>query len=129
PFDPMNDLEELAMSPNRRSFLQWAVGVPGVGALLGWLAPGTVRGAPAMRDVYKELGVRPLINAAGTYTALGGSLMAPEVVAAMQAAARQFVNLLELHQAVGKKIAGLIGCDAALVTSGAASALTMGTAA
>ena len=117
------------MSPNRRSFLQWAVGVPGVGALLGWLAPGTVRGAPAMRDVYKELGVRPLINAAGTYTALGGSLMAPEVVAAMQAAARQFVNILELHQAVGKKIAGLIGCEAALVTSGAASALTMGTAA
>jgi L-seryl-tRNA(Ser) seleniumtransferase len=79
--------------------------------------------------VYAELGIPTLINAAGTYTALGGSLMRPEVVEAMAAAARHFVPLGDLQQAVGRKIAALIGCEAALVTSGAASALMLATAA
>jgi L-seryl-tRNA(Ser) seleniumtransferase len=81
------------------------------------------------RDVYKELGLRPVVNAAGTYTALGGSLMPPEVIEAIESASRQYVNLVELHEAVGKRIAALIGCEAALVTAGAASALTLATAA
>jgi len=114
--------------PNRRTFMQTLLAIPGVGAAVGWLAPG-LRAAPPPRDVYRELGLRPLINAAGTYTMLGGSLMRPEVVAARQAAAGQFVNILELHEAVGQRIATAIGCPAALVTSGAASALTLATAA
>jgi uncharacterized pyridoxal phosphate-dependent enzyme len=113
---------------SRRGFLQVLAAVPGVGALLGWLAPSLVA-ASARRDVYGELGVRPVINAAGTYTALGGSLMPPEVVDAMAAAARHFVDLVELQRAVGKSLAEMIGCEAALVTAGAASALTLGTAA
>jgi L-seryl-tRNA(Ser) seleniumtransferase len=116
------------MSPHRRGFLQALAGLPGVGAILGWLAPAAEAAAPA-RDVYRELGVRPLINAAGTYTTLGGSLMPREVVAAIESAAGQFVNLLELHEAVGRRIAALVGCEAALVTCGAASALTLATAA
>ena len=114
--------------PNRRTFMQALLAIPGVGTAVSWLAPG-LRAAPAARDVYRELGLRPLINAAGTYTMLGGSLMRPEVVEARQAAAGQFVNILELHEAVGQRIAALIGCPAALVTSGAASALTLATAA
>src|SRR5262245_35153518 len=101
--------------------------LPLVGSILNWFAP--VGAAAPARDIYKELGVRPLINAAGTYTALGGSLMPREVVAAMESAASQYVNLLELHEAAGKRIAALVGCEAALVTAGAASALMLATAA
>jgi len=81
------------------------------------------------RDFYRELGVRTFINAAGTYTLLSASLMLPEVVAAMSFAAKYFVDIEELQTAAGKRIAELIGCEAAMVTSGAAAALTLGTAA
>jgi len=81
------------------------------------------------RDFYRELGVRTFINAAGTYTLLSASLMLPEVVAAMSFAAKHFVDIEELQTAAGKRIAELIGCEAAMVTSGAAAALTVGTAA
>jgi len=117
------------MSPNRRGFLQSLVSLPGVRAVAGGLLPASLLAKPGKRDIYKELGVRPLINAAGTYTSLSSSLMPREVVEAIDAAARQYVNLSELHEAAGKKIAALIGCEAVLVTAGAASALTLGTAA
>lgn len=107
--------------PNRRRFLQ------SVGALP--LAGGTARGAARRRDYFKELGVRPFINAAGTYTTLTASLMLPEVMDAIHYASKVFVDLNALHDAVGKRIAELIGCEAAAVTSGAAGALTLGTAA
>jgi L-seryl-tRNA(Ser) seleniumtransferase len=113
---------------SRRGFLQVLAAVPGLGVLIGWLVPSLVA-APAKRSVYQELGVRPLVNAAGTYTALGGSLMPAEVVEALAEAARQFVDLNELQRAVGKSIAEMLGCEAALVTDGAASALTLATAA
>ncbi len=77
----------------------------------------------------EELGVRTFINAAGTFTALTGSLMRPEVVAAMQVAARQYVKLEELQDAVGKRIAELLRCESAMVTAGCASALSLSTAA
>jgi L-seryl-tRNA(Ser) seleniumtransferase len=81
------------------------------------------------RDVIEELGIRSFINAAGTFTALSGSLMRPEAVAAIQVASRKYVQLDELHDAVGKRIAELLGCPAALVTAGCASALSLATAA
>ena len=65
--------------PNRRTFLRTLSGAP----MLGSLVPAaglTTRAAAARRDFYKELGVRPFINAAGTYTVLTASLMLPEVV-------------------------------------------------
>ena len=77
----------------------------------------------------EELGVRSFINAAGTFTALTGSLMRPEAVAAMQVASRKFVRLEDLRDAVGKRIAELLHCPAALVTAGCASALSLATAA
>jgi L-seryl-tRNA(Ser) seleniumtransferase len=86
-------------------------------------------GGGARRDVIEELGVRTFINAAGTYTMLTASLMRPEVMAAMTAASRHYVNLNELQDAAGKRIAELLKCEAAMVTSGAAGALTAGTAA
>lgn len=80
-------------------------------------------------NIYERLGVRPLINAAGTYTALSASTMPQEVLRAMDEAARFHVSIPELQHAVGKRIAELLGAEAALVTAGAAAALTIGTAA
>ena len=107
--------------PNRRRFLQ------GISSLPLLATPGAA--ATVKRDYFKELGIKPFINAAGTYTTLTASLMQPEVVQAIEYASKQFVHLIELHDAVGQRIASLIGCDAAMVTAGAASALTLGTAA
>ncbi|MFC7620622.1 aminotransferase class V-fold PLP-dependent enzyme [Microlunatus sp. GCM10028923] len=79
--------------------------------------------------VYEDLGVRPVINARGTLTALGGSVMDPAVVAAMAEAATAFVDLTDLHRRAGQRIAELLGVEAACVTSGAAAGLTIATAA
>ncbi|MGH9721550.1 MAG: aminotransferase class V-fold PLP-dependent enzyme, partial [Bryobacteraceae bacterium] len=107
--------------PNRRRFLQGLSATP----LLGRAAVA----APSKRDYFKEMGIRPFINAAGTYTTLTASLMHPEVVQAIEYASKQFVHLGELHDKAAEKIASLIGCEAAMITAGAASALTLGTAA
>lgn len=80
-------------------------------------------------NVYERLGVRTRINAKGTYTYLTGSLMPTEVSRAMEEASQHYVVLVELQLAVGKKIAEMLGVEAALVTSGAAGAITLGTAA
>lgn len=79
--------------------------------------------------VYARLGVKPVINAAGILTRIGGSLIPAEVTKAMDDASRQFVSIPELQRAAGARIAQLVGVEAALVTSGAAAALTLGTAA
>ncbi len=81
------------------------------------------------KNIYANLGIKTLINAQGTYTTLGGSLMPPEVVQAMAAAAGWFVSIPELQEKVGSRIAGLLKVPAALVTAGAASAITVATAA
>jgi D-glucosaminate-6-phosphate ammonia-lyase len=112
--------------PDRRTFLRSLSSLPVVGGLL---STGGAAAAPKKRDYLKELGVRPLINAAGTYTALTASLMPPEVVAAWQFGTQHYVRLDELHDAAGKRIAELVGCEAAMITAGAASAMTLGTAA
>ena len=116
----------------RRRFLETASGWPLVGGLI---AAGARfgHGAPpplgAARDYFRDLGVRPFINAAGTYTAMTASLMPPEVMEAINYASKHYVMLDELHDKVGERIAALLHAEAAMVTSGAASALTLGTAA
>jgi len=80
-------------------------------------------------DYYEKLGVETFINAAGTYTILTASTMPEEVQAAVALAAQKPVHLLELHEAAGKYLAEKLHCGGALVTSGAAAGLTLGTAA
>ena len=80
-------------------------------------------------DYYAKLGVVPFINAAGTYTALSASIMPPQVRAAVNRAALVSVDLNELQKAAGEYLAGRLRCEAALVTSGAAAAMTLATAA
>jgi len=116
---------------SRRRFLEIVSGLPVVGGIVDAATmPAAAAAAPTVgRDYFRELGVRPFINAAGTYTAMTASLMPPEVMAAVNYASKHYVMLDELHDKVGERIATLLHCDAAMVTSGAASALTLGTAA
>jgi D-glucosaminate-6-phosphate ammonia-lyase len=80
-------------------------------------------------SIYGDLGVRTFINAAGSYTRLGGSRMPPPVVDAMREAAESFVEIDELQARVGRRIAELTGNEAAYVTCGAAAGLLIATAA
>jgi L-seryl-tRNA(Ser) seleniumtransferase len=80
-------------------------------------------------DYYEKLGLVPFINAAGTYTILSASTMPDAVQAAIALAAKKPVHLLELHEAAGTYLAQKLRCGGALVTSGAAAGLTLGTAA
>ncbi|MPZ21081.1 MAG: selenocysteine synthase [Luteitalea sp.] len=116
---------------NRRRFLEIFSAVPLVGVPIRarWSQTGSARDRGAGRDYFNELGVRPFINAAGTFTAMTASLMPPEVMDAINYASEHFVMLDELHDRVGERLAALLGCEAAMVTAGAASALTLGTAA
>lgn len=78
---------------------------------------------------YEELGVKKIINAAGTYTKYSGSLMNPIVLEAMTEAAKNFVDIEELLEKSGKYIANLLDVEGALITSGAAAGLALATAA
>src|SRR5205814_2373569 len=110
----------------RRSLLKASAGL----ALTGVVGPvASAAQASARPSVYVALGVKHVINATGTVTNLGGSLMPPEVVAAWVDASRHFVNLVELQDKVGERIAKLIGVEAALVTTGASGSLVLGAAA
>lgn len=110
---------------NRRTLLK-----TGTALALAPVADATTAAqAPVRPSIYESLGLKHIINATGTVTNLGGSIMPPEVVAAWSEAARHFVNLQQLQDRVGARIAKAIGVEAALVTTGAAGALLLGTAA
>lgn len=76
-------------------------------------------------DPYKTLGVRRLINAATTLTALGGTVLADEVVEAMIGASTSCVSMDELHAAASTRLATLTNNEDAYVTSGCAAALSL----
>ncbi len=119
-------------SLTRRDFVQGAGLSAVIGAVSGKrvLSARSTTGTGSTRPgIYEELGIRPLINAAGTYTALSASLMPREVSAAMEEAARRHVSIPELQAAAGARITSLVGAEAALVTTGCAAALTTATAA
>ncbi len=117
------------VSWTRRSFFQ-----TGLGTLLGSLMGGRPLAGLATPTVgrwtvYQRLGVRPLINAVGTLTTLGGTLMPDEVKQAMEEASRHFVAIHELQAAVGRRLAELTGAEAGFVTAGASAALCLATCA
>jgi L-seryl-tRNA(Ser) seleniumtransferase len=114
----------------RRGFLGWtnsALAAIGLGGGTG-NAEDTHQ-AVAGEDYYEKLGVTKIINAAGTYTALTASVMPPSVQAAVARAAKHPVRLHDLQQAAGEYLARQLKCEGAMVTAGAASALTLATAA
>ena len=120
-------------SPSRRGLLKSAGAISSVITALTGASSASLFAAAkwggSKKSIYQQLGVRPLINAAGTYTALSASLLPPSVVQAMAEASRYHVPIAELQAAVGKRIADMTGAEHALVTAGAAAALTLATAA
>ena len=114
----------------RRSVLAWAAALPAFAALgFRSLTARVAAATGGSIDVYRALGVRPFINARGTWTYLSGSLQLPEVRRAADAAAKHFVDMFELQEAAGRKLSELSGAESGLVTSGAAAAIAAGTAA
>jgi D-glucosaminate-6-phosphate ammonia-lyase len=136
-------------TPSRRRFFRRAAAAS-VGGVVGRIVladtPLTSSGALALAQgrqgeasplpapatgpqVYTRIGVRPFINLTGTLTINGGALMLPEAREACHQAADYAVDIDELMEKAGARIAELIGCEAAIVTSGAAAALSHATAA
>src|SRR5438552_8584398 len=113
------------MKLTRRRLLETAAMSPAAAAA----ATDAALSASSPSSLYARLGVRPVINGVGVVTVLGGSIMPPEVVHAMEEASHHFVPLTELQMKVGARIAELLGAPAAMVTCGCASAITMGTVA
>lgn len=79
--------------------------------------------------IYHQLGTRPVIDALGIYTDLGGSRMSSRVWGALEEANRSFVRMPELLDTTGQRLASLLGAEAARVTPGASSAIAMAVAA
>jgi uncharacterized pyridoxal phosphate-dependent enzyme len=82
-----------------------------------------------MRGILRELGVKPVINAAGTLTVLGGITIDPEVWEAMEEASQVFVDMEELHLKAGRAVAQFTGAEDGYITSGAFAALVLAVAA
>lgn len=79
-------------------------------------------------DIRRALGLRPIVNASGTMTVLGASIMVPQAVAAMAAVATEFVDMDALHDAASDVISELTGAAAGFVTASCASAITLAVA-
>src|SRR6266581_2949660 len=80
-------------------------------------------------SIYESIGVRPIINCKGTFTIISGSQSLPEVKRAMDEASRHYVDMDELMEGVGKRLAQLTGAEWGIVTAGCAAAMTHTTAA
>lgn len=117
---------------SRRTLLKHLSAAPFIGGLLVSGVPVNPVFAGAVksikRNLFKELGVRTFINATGTMTYMTGSLMRDEVVQTIMDTSDDFCMLDELEDEVGKRIAKMVHSEAAVVTSGAFSGMTLGLA-
>lgn len=93
------------------------------------MSPSTSTRATTPVPTFASLGLRPLINCMGTYTRISGSRALPQVLAAMAAASDGYVDMEELMERVGERLAALTGAEWGYITSGAAAALVQLTAA
>jgi L-seryl-tRNA(Ser) seleniumtransferase len=121
------------LSSDRRTFVKWAVALPLFGQIaaqdmFGKAHAGVKSLTRNQVPTYKDLGVRTLINARGTWTYLSASLELPEVKQAQLEAAKHYVDIGELQHAAGRRLAELSGAESGMVTSGAAGAMASATA-
>src|SRR5438477_8143825 len=118
---------------SRRGFFGWATSLAGALGMAPLVMSAKAVSSPAGssdgEDYYAKLGVPTIINAAGTYTTLTAACMPPEVLAAVQKSALHPVRLHELQQKAGEYIARRLKCEGVVVTSGAAGAISLATAA
>ena len=120
-----------ANGSNRRGFMKMLAASPLLAHIAAqnlYAKSAATVGIDTVGNVYSRLGVKTVINCRGTWTYLSGSLQFPEARAAQEEAGKYFVNMVELHQAVGRRLAELTGAESGLITSGAAGAIAAGTA-
>ena len=128
-----NKLDRYLSGLSRRQLLQGsavlgaAPVLRGASASVGRVAAASA-GAGQGSNVYERIGVHPVINCRGTFTVIGGSLELPEVTAAQQAAAQHYVQLDELADGIGARLAELTGAEWGMVSSGCAAGLAHATA-
>ena len=121
-----------AKEPNRRGFMKMLAASPLLARIAAqglYLKSAAAIGLNPNSNVYSRLGVKTVINCRGTWTYLSGSLQFPESREAQAEAGRYFVNMVELHHAVGRRLAELTGAESGIITSGAAGAMAAATAA
>ena len=112
----------------RRKALKSLISIPFIGGVLSsneLLSYQNQNLVKLNRDYFKELGIRTFINAAGTYTSMTGSLMPKEVINAINYGSLEYVNLDELQDKVGERIAELLECEYATVSSGCFGAMSI----
>lgn len=114
----------------RRDLLKTLSTLPLAGGLTTVAVPLVAKQTafPLKPDVFKDLGLKPFINAAGNYTSMTGSIMPKEVMEAIAVSSRKYVMLDEVQDVVGEKIAALCHAEAATVTAGCWSAMVLGMA-
>lgn len=120
------------VNSSRRSFMKLLAATPlltQIAAREVYAQAATAVGKNPRQNVYKALGVNTVINCRGTWTYLSGSLEFPEVRQAQLEAAHYFVNMIDLQRAAGRRLSELTGAESGLVTSGAAGAMAVATAA
>lgn len=121
----MTESSRSASALSRRDVLRTG----GVAGATSVFAAATMPPAPAGGNIYTRIGVRPFINLTATFTINGGTLTLPEVKQAMEEASHYPVNIDELMEKVGERLARLLGCEWGIVTAGCAAALAHATAA
>ncbi|MEP7253859.1 MAG: twin-arginine translocation signal domain-containing protein, partial [Ginsengibacter sp.] len=115
----------------RRDLIKDLAMMPLAGGIVGSAFPFQSFAEPALKEptaanIYDSLGVQSVINGRGTVTIIGACRMLPEVEKAMKAATRHYVQLDELMEGAGKKLAELTGAEWGIVTTGATGALIVG---
>lgn len=121
-----------ARNSSRRSFIKLLAAAPLLSQIAArdlYAQAATAIGKGPRQNVYTRLGVKTVINCRGTWTYLSGSLEFPEVRQAQVEAGQHFVNMLELQRGAGRRLAELTGAESGIVTSGAAGAMAVATAA
>src|SRR3954447_40247 len=113
---------------SRRSLFRQGGLLAAAQALGGGLQRAASAAPLQLGNLYRSIGVRPVINARGTFTIITGSTTLPEVKKAMDEASRGFVNMDELMDGVGKRLAEITGAEWGIVTAGCCAAITHCTA-
>src|SRR4051794_2183167 len=122
----------MLQAPSSSEYSEWTWRCATVGELIGegtigvasdriGASPRNVRDKNGAMSLYTSLGVPRVINACGIYTDLGGSVLSPRVLAAVAEAATTWASMDTMLATSGRRIAGLVGAEAARVVPGASA--------
>jgi D-glucosaminate-6-phosphate ammonia-lyase len=115
---------EMVAGQNRRELFRRGAFLAAAGAMLGGVKRAAAAAVESGANLYRSIGVKPLVNCKGTFTIITGSQTLPEVKRAMDEASRSYVQMDELMDGVGARLAELTGAEWGIVTAGCCAAIT-----